>query len=68
MEEKWDKWDSKNLIGKTVIEVNIDGYEVHIKFSDGTEFDYYASDAGYSSWEIINSKTEEENKDEMGNE
>ena len=45
--------DEKILIGKTVKEVDINGFEVYIIFTDGTIFDYEASDGGYSSWDIV---------------
>jgi hypothetical protein len=44
--------DEKDLIGKTIEKIDIDGYGVEIRFTDGTEFVYNASDAGYSSWDI----------------
>ena len=42
----------KDLIGKTIEKIDIDGYGIEIRFTDGTEFVYNASDAGYSSWDI----------------
>ena len=45
--------DEKVLVGKTIKEVDIDGYGVNIVFVDGTIFDYGASDGGCSSWDII---------------
>ncbi len=44
--------NGKDLIGKTIEKIDIDGYSVEIRFTDGTEFVYNASDAGYSSWDI----------------
>lgn len=43
-----------DLVGKTVKEIDVTGYNVVIIFTDNTEFRYYASDGGYSSWDIIN--------------
>lgn len=42
----------QDLIGKTVEEVNVDGYSVEIVFTDGITFLYSASDGGYSSWDV----------------
>ena len=47
--------DEKDLIGKTIEKIDIDGYGVEIRFTDGTEFVYNASDAGYSTWDISKS-------------
>lgn len=52
--------DEKDLIGKTVKEAYIDGYGVCIIFTDGTELAYSASDGGYSSWDILDLKGEEQ--------
>lgn len=41
---------------KKVEDFNMDGYGVHIKFSDGTLFDYYATDGGMSSYDIKKEK------------
>lgn len=45
----------KDLIGKTIEKIDIDGYGVEIHFIDGTEFVYDASDGGYSTWHISKS-------------
>ena len=42
----------KDLIGKTIKSVEVDGYGIEMHFADGTVFVYYASDGGYSNWEI----------------
>lgn len=44
--------NKKDLIGKTIEKIDIDGYGVEIRFTDGTEFVYNASDAGFSCWDI----------------
>ena len=41
---------------KKVEDFEFDGYGVHIKFSDGTLFDYYATDGGMSSYNIKKEK------------
>ena len=42
----------KKLVGKTVLFMDVDGYGITIEFTDGTVFNYMATDGGYSSWEI----------------
>lgn len=42
----------RDLIGKTIKGIRIDGFEVYIVFTDGTRFLYEASDGGYSLWNI----------------
>jgi len=44
--------NEKDLIGKTIEKIDIDGYGVEIRFTDGTVFEYSASDGGYSYWDI----------------
>lgn len=45
--------DEKDLISKTIEKIDIDGYGIEMRFTDGTEFVYNASDAGYSTWDIL---------------
>jgi len=47
------------LIGKKIKSIKVDGFEVKITFTDGTIFEYNASDAGYSSWTIKAKKVTE---------
>ena len=51
--------DEKDLIGKTIKTIDVDGFSAEILFTDGTKFVYDASDGGYSYWEIL--KDGEEN-------
>lgn len=41
------------LIGKTIKDVSLDGFGIDIVFSDGTQFNFNASDGGYSNYELI---------------
>ncbi len=43
----------KDLIGKTIKSIDINGFGVEIVFTDGTKFVYCASDGGYSNWDIL---------------
>lgn len=40
------------LLGKTVMSADVNGHGVCIVFTDGTTFDYSASDGGYSCWTV----------------
>lgn len=40
------------LAGKTVASADVSGHAVRLKFTDGTKFDYDASDGGYSCWSV----------------
>lgn len=42
----------KDLIGKIVEKIDIDGYGVDMIFTDGTILSYNSSDGGYSSWDV----------------
>jgi len=50
----------KQLIGKTISSADIDGFGITLIFTDGTKFDYEASDGGYSTFSL--SKLKGENK------
>ena len=43
---------SNALIGKTITNATVDGYEVILYFDDDTIFTYEGSDGGYSSYEL----------------
>lgn len=45
--------NEQDLIGKTVKEIEVDGFGIDIVFTDGTEFVYSPSDGGYSCWDIL---------------
>lgn len=47
------------LIGKTISSAEIDGFGLNLKFTDGSELDYDATDGGYSTFEITESKGDE---------
>ena len=51
----------KDLIGKTIESVEVDGYGIEMRFTDGTVFVYGASDGGYSNWDI----TKDDNATEL---
>lgn len=47
------------LIGKMIKEiVSLDGFGFEVIFTDGAEFNYSASDGGYSSYDLIEKKGE----------
>lgn len=48
------------MIGKTVVAVEVDGFGVNIEFNDGTVFVYGASDGGYSLWDYDRKEVIEE--------
>lgn len=50
--------DERELIGKTISKIEIDGYGITIVTKDGYLLEYYASDGGYSSYEITQLESE----------
>ena len=42
----------EDLIGKTIKHIEVDGFEITITTEDEVVLTYYASDAGYSSWNV----------------
>ena len=45
--------NEKDLIGKTIEEIDLDGFGIKITFTDGTILTYWSSDGGYSLWDIV---------------
>jgi hypothetical protein len=45
--------EGKKIIGKTISKAWIDGGTVYIEFTDGAVLDYFASDGGYSCWDLV---------------
>ena len=50
----------KALIGKTITNAIVNGYEVVLCLDDDTIFNYDASDGGYSSYELTKKGEETE--------
>ena len=50
----------KDLIGKTITKIDISGYGVFMTVDDGTTLYYWASDGGYSSYEICEEEADDE--------
>jgi len=44
----------KAITGKVVEKAEINGYGIRLTMNDGTVFDYDATDAGMSMWDIWN--------------
>jgi hypothetical protein len=42
----------RHIEGKTIRKAEVDGFGIRLHLSDGTVFDYDASDGGHSLWEI----------------
>lgn len=42
----------ERLIGRTIEAVVLSGYEVYLYFTDGSRFEYDASDGGYSTYDL----------------
>ena len=42
----------KKLIGKTIEDVELDGGRVYLYFTDGSRFEYDASDGGCSTYDF----------------
>ena len=43
----------KRLVGKTIDSVWLNGYEICLHFTDGSRFEYDASDGGYSTYDFL---------------
>lgn len=42
----------KDLLNKTIKEIEVNGYGINLTTEDGMVLDYSASDGGYSCWEV----------------
>lgn len=51
---------NKELKGKTIVNAEVNGYNVCLIFDDGTIFVYEASDGGYSTYELKESNNNNE--------
>lgn len=45
----------EELIGKTILSAEVDGFGIALVFDDGSVFNYSASDGGYSTYDFTNS-------------
>ena len=51
----------KELVGKTITNAIVNGFEIVLMFNDDTILDYEASDGGYSCYELRKKGVENEN-------
>ena len=51
---------NKRLIGRTIMEADVDGFGIELTLDDGSVFLYSASDGGYSSYGFNDEETEDE--------
>lgn len=52
-EENYEERTKKAIIGKRVVDLDINGFGIRLSLDDGTVLDYESSDGGYSCWGII---------------
>ena len=45
----------EELIGKTILSAEVDGFGIALVCDDGSVFNYSASDGGYSTYDFTNS-------------
>ncbi len=45
----------EELVGKTILSAEVDGFGIELVFDDGSTFNYSASDGGYSTYDFTNS-------------
>ena len=48
------------LIGKTIVQADVDGYGIELTFDDGSLFLYSASDGGYSTYGFEDEVTDDD--------
>lgn len=48
--------NEKDLIGKTIEKIDLDGFGIKVTFTDGTILTYVSSDDGFSLWDIVGSE------------
>jgi len=51
-EEDYEERTKKAIIGKKVVDLDINGFGIRLSLDDGTVLDYESSDGGYSCWGI----------------
>ena len=47
---------NEKIVGKTIKLADINGDGIVIEFTDGSVFKYYATDGGYSTYELLENK------------
>lgn len=52
MTGKYNSHIGKKLVGKTIKAVELDGFGIELRFTDGSGFEYEASDWGYSTYKF----------------
>ena len=45
----------EELVGKTILAAEVDGFGIVLVFDDGSVFNYSASDGGYSTYDFTES-------------
>lgn len=50
--KKYNSPIGKKLVGKTIKSVLLNGGEVYLYFTDGSRFEYDATDGGYSTYDF----------------
>lgn len=50
--DKYSETIAKAMKGKKVLSVELDGFGIAIRFTDGTTFKFNASDGGYSTYAL----------------
>lgn len=50
---KYEEETRKELLGRIIKDVEIDGFGIRLELLGGKVLEYSASDGGYSCWEII---------------
>ena len=48
----YDDTTNKRLAGRTIVKADVSGYGITLVFDNGVQFEYHASDGGYSCWEF----------------
>lgn len=54
--DEYEEKTIKFLIGKTIKDVEINGYCFNLTFTDNSKINYDASDGGYSCWGMKEAK------------
>lgn len=49
---------NNSLIGRTIVNANVNGHGITLDLDNGVRLEYHASDGGYSCWEFVQFKRE----------
>lgn len=58
MEMTYSEETNKRLVGRTILQADVNGHGMTLVLDNGVRLEYFASDGGYSCWELCEGNKE----------